>query len=82
MSKKKKGYSKQIIGLVMMLVLTAGVLFSYQATQKSEHVAKQLTTPVAMDPIDSSNCIACHTSERIIGDVVMEVDEGHGSEGA
>lgn len=51
-------------------------------TRGTAVTARNLITPVHIEPIDSSNCIACHTSESIIGSVVMEFDEGHGSEGA
>lgn len=82
MAKKDKFYNNRIFSAVIMIALSISILFGYQLTRKSEHIAKKLTTPVAMDPIDSSNCIACHTSEGIIGSVIMETDEGHGSEGA
>lgn len=81
MAKKEKFYNNRVFSAAIMVVLSVSILFGYQLTKKSEHIAKKLTTPVAMDPIDSSNCIACHTSEGIIGSVVMEVDEGHGGEG-
>lgn len=81
MAKKDKFYNNRLFSGVIMIVLSASILFGYQLTKKSEHIVKQLTTPVAMDPIDSSNCIACHTSEGIIGSVVMETAEGHGGEG-
>ncbi len=82
MAKKEKFYNNRIFSAVIMIIVSVGILFGYQLTNKTEHVARKLTTPVAMDPIDSSNCIACHTSESIIGSVVMETSEGHGSEGA
>ncbi|MFA5576195.1 MAG: hypothetical protein WCZ27_01320 [Tissierellaceae bacterium] len=78
---KEKFYHKAIFGALVMVILAVVILFTYQLTNKSEHIAKKLTTPVAIDPIDSSNCIACHTSESIIGSVVIESDEGHGGEG-
>lgn len=82
MAKKEKFYKNRILSAGIMIILSVGILFGYQMTNKTEHIAKKLTTPVAIDPIDSSNCIICHTSEQIIGSVVMETDEGHGSEGA
>lgn len=65
-----------------MAILSVAILFGYNLTRSNEVTARQLTTPVHIDPIDSSSCIACHTSESVIGAVVMEVDEGHGGEGA
>lgn len=43
-----------------MSILSISILFGYKLTQRTEHTAKILTTPIAMDPIDSSNCITCH----------------------
>lgn len=82
MAKKSKLLENRIISLGLMIVVSVGILSAYQFTRKAEHTVKQLTTPVAIEPIDSSSCIACHTSESVIGSVVMEFDEGHGSEGA
>lgn len=81
MSNNKSIFKNQVFSAVLMVVLAVVVLAGYQLTRKEQHTAKKLTTPVAMNPIDSSNCIACHTSEGIIGAVVMETDEGHGGEG-
>ena len=81
MSSNKGIFKNQVFSAVLMVVLAVVVLAGYQLTRKEQHTAKKLTTPVAMNPIDSSNCIACHTSEGIIGAVVMETDEGHGGEG-
>jgi len=78
---KEKFYQKAIFGAAILIALSVVILFTYQLTNKSEHIAKKLTTPVAIEPIDSSNCIACHTSESIIGSVIIESDEGHGGEG-
>lgn len=40
------------------------------------------TTPIAIEPIDSSNCIACHTdAEAIERLAVLDEDGGHGGEG-
>lgn len=81
MAKNNKFYNNRIFNAIIMIALSVGILSGFHLTKKSEHKAKQLTTPVAMDSIDSSNCIACHTSEGIIGAVVMESGEGHGGEG-
>lgn len=72
MAKKDKFYNNRLFSAVIMIVIAVGLLFGYQLTRKSEHIARKLTTPVAIDPIDSSSCIICHTSEAIIGSVVME----------
>lgn len=82
MARKEKFYQNRFFSAGIMIILSATLLFGYQMTNKTQHTAKKLTTPVAIEPIDSSNCIICHTSESIIGSVVMETDEGHGSEGA
>lgn len=82
MAKKEKFYNNRLFSALIMIILSISILFGYKLTQKTEHTAKRLTTPIAMDLIDSGNCIACHTSEGIIGSVVMATDEGHGSEGA
>lgn len=82
MAKKEKFYNNRLFNAVIMIILSISILFGYQLSKRTEHIARKLTTPVAMNPIDSSNCIACHTSESIIGSVVMATDEAHGSEGA
>lgn len=82
MARKDKFSQNRFFSAGIMIVIAIGILFGYQMTSETTHTAKKLTTPVAIDPIDSSNCIACHTSESIIGSVVMEIDESHGSEGA
>lgn len=82
MSNKGRLFDNRLFSLVIMSVLSLAIIFGYHMTRKTEHTARALTTPVAIDPIDSSSCIACHTSESVIGAVVMERDEGHGSEGA
>lgn len=82
MAKKEKFYNNRFFSAIIMVILSISILFGYQLTKRTKHTARKLTTPVAMDPIDSSNCIACHTSENVIGSIVMNTDEGHGSEGA
>lgn len=81
MSNNRSIFKNRIFSAALMVVLAVVVLFGYQLTRKEQHTAKKLTSPVAMDPIDSSNCIVCHTSEAVIGAVVMESDEGHGGSG-
>lgn len=81
MSSNGNIFKNRIFSAALMIVLAVVVLFGYQLTRKEQHTAKKLTSPVAMDPIDSSNCIVCHTSESVIGAVVMESDEGHGGSG-
>ncbi|NLK44469.1 MAG: hypothetical protein GX300_08765 [Tissierellia bacterium] len=79
---KGKLSDNRIFSAAIMVVLTIVILFGYHMTRGTVVTARQLTTPVHIEPIDSSSCIACHTSESVIGSVVMETDEGHGSEGA
>jgi len=81
MAKNNKFYDNRFFSVAIMILLSVSILSAYQLTKKTEHIAKKLTTPVAMESIDSSNCIACHTSEGIIGSVVMDTGEGHGGEG-
>ncbi len=78
-------FKSRYFSAALMVVLAVVVIFGYQMlkpdNQEPTHTAKKLTTYVPMDPIDSSACITCHTSESVIGSVVMETDEGHGGSG-
>lgn len=78
---KEKLYDNRLFSAAILALLSVVIIFGYHMTRGTAVTARNLITPVHIEPIDSSNCIACHTSESIIGSVVMEFDEGHGSEG-
>ncbi len=81
MSNKGNIFNNRLVSAAVLVILAVAVLAGYHLTKKDQHVAGNTQTPVHMEPIDSSNCIACHTSEGIMASVVMEVEEGHGGSG-
>ena len=82
--KKKKGlFSNQIVNLLVIVVVAGAVLFAYNTSTKPKQISSaDLTTPVDMASIDSSNCIACHTDEgKIASLAIVDDSNDHGAEG-
>lgn len=81
--KKNGSFKKQIIGAIVLVIISASLLLLYNMNAEPKPIiAKDPTTPIDMESIDSSSCIACHTDENTIASLaVVSDDEGHGAEG-
>ncbi len=78
--KSKKRYNP-FIHAALMTVLSVAVLFGVHIVLAGSGPLDP-TSPVAIQPVDSSYCIACHIDpDTIEGMAVMDDDGGHGGEG-
>ena len=79
--KTSKLINNRIVSASIMAVLTLLLLAGVQALVTGSG-PKDPTTPIAISPTDSSNCIACHTDAAVIESMAVIVDDGgHGGEG-
>jgi len=76
----KKG-SNRLISAFVMVVLAAVVIYGINSLTTGSN-PEEPTAPIAIAPIDSSSCVACHTDAGIIENMAELVDDGgHGGEG-
>lgn len=76
-----KKSSNRMISALVMVVLAAVVVYGIHSLTTGSS-PEGPTTPIAIAPTDSSNCIACHTDAGIIENMAELVDDGgHGGEG-
>lgn len=81
MEKKNNLFDNRIVSALAIIVITVSVLLVYKVSTNTNSIAKELTTPIDMESVDSTYCIACHTDEGIITDLALEEEEGDEAEG-
>lgn len=71
----------QLFSAALLVTISLALIFIFDNYIDSTISVNRLTRAIAIESINSSNCIACHTNEGIIAASVGEDDGGHGSEG-
>lgn len=75
-------FHNRILSALIIVALSVSVLALYKSSAGTSNVADSLTTPIDMESIDSSSCIACHTDEGIISSLAVVSDaSAHAAEG-
>jgi len=73
--------NNRFISAAIVTILSAAVIFGIHSFLVGSGPLEP-TTPIAIEPVDSGSCIACHTDADAIERLaVLDEDGGHGGEG-
>lgn len=82
MHNKEGLFQNRALSALLIIVISVSILFFYRSDTGTNVAADNLTTPIDMEPIDSSGCIACHADANIITSLAVVTDASdHAAEG-
>lgn len=75
-------WDSRIFSIIVILVISVSVLAAYSIFNREVDHTSDLTTPIDMETVDSSNCIVCHTDGNVLTELaVVEDASDHAAEG-